>query len=420
MVMPRIPAGFTREEHGANVTLFREGDRGDAAYLIESGCVEIVLESGSQARRLDMLSRDDLFGELALIDHLPRTATARTVVPTVLLRIDSGYFEDMLARCDPMVHYLLRLLLGRFRNERASLLRSASAAGVAQAPADGEAAAGPRQPAGQARDLHEIALRTLTLSSDLAAAIDEDQLELRYQPIVHLDSLTLAGYEALVRWRHPRLGLIGPDEFIPMAERSRLIHRIGQWVLHRALRDWPALRARCAPRPGEAPFIGVNLSAPELSSPGIAESVLEALAQRKVDPRELRVELTETTAVGNLQDVSAVTTRLLEAGVGIALDDFGTGYAGLSYLQGLPISCLKIDRVFVSRMGTSERSLQIVRAALELARPLGMVTVAEGIEEAGVGELLASMGCTYGQGYLYARPLSLTEGLAWKAPGAAG
>lgn len=406
MTIP-IPAGFTREAHAAGVTLFQEGAQGDAAYLIESGCVEIVREVDGQPRRLDMLAADDIFGELALIDGLPRTATARTVVPTVLLRIDRGFFEDLLERAEPMVHYLLRLLLLRFRSERAARPAGQGApAPRASAPAEDPAA-----------DLQATALRTLTLSSDLSAATQADQLELRYQPIVHLASGGLAGCEALVRWQHPRLGLIGPDEFIPLAERSRLIHRIGNWVLNRALDDWPQLRQRCRPAPGERPFVSVNLSAPELSAPGIADAILQALASRGIDPSELRIELTETTVIGNLQEVSSVTNRLRSAGVGIALDDFGTGYAGLSYLQDLPFTCLKIDRIFVGHMQVSERSHQIVRASLELARPLGLVTVAEGIEEGAVGSLLAAMGCTYAQGYHYARPLTKADFLAW--PGVA-
>lgn len=408
MTIP-IPAGFTREAHAAGVTLFQEGEQGDAAYLIESGCVEIVLEAGGQPRRLDMLAADDIFGELALIDGLPRTATARTVVPTVLLRIDRGYFEDLLARAEPMVHYLLRLLLLRFRSERSALARRGEAA-----PAPSE-----RHAPDPAAGLHAQALRALTLSSDLSAATQTGQLELRYQPIVHLASGGLAGCEALVRWQHPRLGLIGPDEFIPLAERSRLIHRIGNWVLQRALDDWPALRSRCRPAPGERPFISVNLSAPELAAAGIADTILESLAERSIDPAELRIELTETTVIANLQEVSAVTNRLRSAGVGIALDDFGTGYAGLSYLQDLPFTCLKIDRIFVGHMQVSERSHQIVRASLELARPLGLVTVAEGIEEAAVGSLLAAMGCTYAQGYHYARPLTKADFLGWQGGAAA-
>ena len=144
--------------------------------------------------------------------------------------------------------------------------------------------------------------------------MEADQLKLRYQPIVRLASGGLPGCEALVRWQHPRLGLIGPNEFIPLAERSRLIHRIGNWVLNRALDDWPALRSRCQAAPGERPFVSVNMSAPELSAPGIADTILEALAARGIDLAELRIELTETTVIANLQQVAAVAQRLRRLG----------------------------------------------------------------------------------------------------------
>lgn len=401
-MQPQDTAGFSRERHAAGVILFREGEPGDSAYLVESGCVEITRSVDGRDHRLELMSRHDLFGELALIDGLPRSATARTVVPTVLLRVERGYFEDLLQRSEPMVRHLLRLLLERLRSERERWAGGRSGPGPA---AEARAADGPAIGA----DAQGGALRHLMLASDLAAAIDADGLELRYQPIVHLGSGAVTGCEALLRWQHPRLGWIGPDEFIPMAERSRLIHRLGRWVLERALRDWPALRRRCATADGQAPVLSINLSAPEFSAPDIAGHILDRLAAHGVAPAELRVELTETAVVDNLEPVAAMAGSLRAAGVGLALDDFGTGYAGLSYLQGLPVTCLKIDREFVRHLRDSDRSRQIVRASLELARPLGLGTVAEGVEDEATGALLAEMGCSHGQGYLYARPLPLQE-----------
>ena len=399
-------AGYSRESHAAGVILFREGEPGDAAYRVESGCVEITRSVAGGEHRLELMSCHDLFGELALIDGLPRSATARTVVPTVLLRVERGYFEDLLQRSEPMVRHLLRLLLERLRSERERWAGAGAGVGAsvpaAAEPAAARASAADTEVAGGA-------LRHLMLASDLAAAIDADGLELRYQPIVHLGSGAVTGCEALLRWQHPRLGWIGPDEFIPMAERSRLIHRVGRWVLERALSDWPALRRRCAAADGQAPVLSINLSAPEFSAPDIARHILARLAAHGVAPAELRVELTETAVIDNLEPVAAMAGSLRAAGVGLALDDFGTGYAGLSYLQGLPFTCLKIDREFVRHLRDSDRSRQIVRASLELARPLGLGTVAEGVEDEATGALLAQMGCSHGQGYLYARPLPLQE-----------
>ena len=402
---------FTRETYEGQATIFRAGDAGDSAYLIESGRVEVLLQIDGEFRQVDVMGPGAMFGEIALLDHLPRSGTVRTLEPTVLMRIDRSFVDELLRTTDPVIQYLMRLLLERIRRERPT-----------KPPADGTTAL-PLPPAGhgaskgsgglQGSDaLHSAALRTLSLSRDLSDAIDANQLELHYQPIVLLDSGRLAGYEALVRWRHPQQGLVRPDEFIPLAERTGLIHRIGRWVLQQALVDWPALRALC--EVDEAPFVSVNLSAPELSVEGLAESVLERLEKAGMAPPELRIELTETTIIGNLGPVTEVTQTLRKAGVGIALDDFGTGYAGLSYLQDLPFSCLKIDRAFVSQMLSADRSLHIVKLALELSRWMGMSTVAEGIEDGPCAQALREAGCTYGQGYFFAKPMTVEALTAWR------
>ena len=202
------------------------------------------------------------------------------------------------------------------------------------------------------------------------------------------------------------------DEFIPLAEKTGLVHRIGQWVLKRASADWPQLRQRCLPASGNAPFVSVNLSAPELCHPGIVDSIRQCIQTSGMPAQELRIELTETVIISSVEQVSKAIAQLREMGVGIALDDFGTGYAGLDYLQTLPFTSIKIDRAFVAQMHESERSFQIIKSALELSRLLGIATVAEGIEDAKTGALLASMGCDYGQGYHYAKPQALADLLA--------
>lgn len=397
---------FQREIHPAGRVLFREGDRGDAAYLIDSGCVEITRMSAGVEQRLELLSRHELFGELALIDGQPRSASARTLAPTVLVRIDRECFDATLRSSDPMVRHLLGVLLARLRRERAH-----GAEGIG----DGLPAA-PAQALVQARE-PDVPWHSLMLASELSAAIDTGQLELHYQPIVHLRTRKVGGCEALVRWWHPRRGQLGPDQFVPLAERSGLSRRLGRWVLARALDDWPRLRRHCSPGAGTLPVLSVNLSATEFSDPGVGPEILGTLAARGVDPRELRIELTETAAIAHPDVAASTASSLRAAGVGIALDDFGTGHAGLSSLQALPFSCLKIDREFVRHLTESGRSREIVRASIELARPLGLGIVAEGIEDEATSALLDSMGCDQGQGYLYGRPVRLQHfpGPVWSA-----
>jgi EAL domain-containing protein (putative c-di-GMP-specific phosphodiesterase class I) len=415
--------GFSREEFAAGATVFNAGDVGDAAYLVESGSVEVLLEAEGVLLRGDLLAEGALFGEIALLDRLPRSGTVRTLTPTVLVRIDRSFVDELLRGTDPVIQYLMRLLLERLRRERAARGQAADAAQAPQVPPASQtslqAASSPAQgrAAGDVGDdradpLQSSAMRTLWLSRDLSDAIDANQLELHYQPILRLDDLRLAGYEALVRWRHPQQGLVRPDEFIPLAERTGMIHRIGRWVLERAVADWPALRALCDPREA-SPFMSVNLSAPELSVSGVAASVARCLAHHGMAASELRIELTETTAIGNITAVSQATRALRETGVGITLDDFGTGYAGLSCLQELPFSCLKIDRAFVSQMLGAERSMHIVKLALEMSRLMGLSTVAEGIEDGPTAQALRDLGCTYAQGYFFARPMPVAGVQAW-------
>lgn len=401
-----IPDTFTRERFSEGETIFKYGDPGTSAYVIEQGSVEVLKGQGDHLQRVAMMAEGAMFGEVALLDHQPRTATVRAVGATRLIRIDRSHVEELLQRADPVIQYLLRLLLVRFR--------SANAVGPEQIPTAERMADRERETA-LVKDLHTAAVRTLLLAKDLSDALDGSQLELFYQPLIALDGLALVGFEALIRWRHPTLGMINPMEFIPLAEKTGLIHRIGQWVLNRAAQDWIELRPLCHSGIGCTPFISINLAAPELGTPGIAESVTACLHQYNIKATELHIELTETTLIGNMTAVEATLRRLREAGVGIALDDFGTGYAGLDYLQTLPFSCLKVDKSFVQQLNSSERSFHIVESALALARTLGLTTVAEGIEDGDIADRLREMGCTYAQGYHYGRPMPKGGIAAWSA-----
>lgn len=398
-------SGFKREYLDTYATVFRTGDSGDAAYVIESGCVEVLAGTADNPVRVAVLAEGAMFGEVALLDHQPRTATVKTLMPTSLIRIDREHVEELLVRADPVIQYLLRLLLERFRSTSNKTGQS-----VKNTPfsVPNEQYAAP--------DLHAAAVRTLSLAHDLSAAIGSNQLELFYQPLLSLADNTLNGFEGLVRWRHPTMGLVSPDEFIPLAEKTGLIHRIGDWVLHRGMLDWPRLRALCNPAAGQTPFISLNLSGPELCQDGIVASIQQRLQDMHMPPDELRIELTETTVVTSLKLVTQVAQQLRAMRVGIALDDFGTGYAGLDYLQTLPFSCLKIDKSFVQQMHGSERSFQIVKAALELSKRLHLSSVAEGIEDRETATALARMGCDYAQGFLFAKPMPLDEICRWKPP----
>ncbi len=395
---------FKRDQFNELEIIFQSGDPGNSAYVIEEGCVEILKGEGENQRRVTVLAQGAMFGEVALLDHQPRTATVRALTPTRLIRIDRDHVEELLVRSDPVIQYLLRLLLVRFRNPNGVAVESELSGGLLVAP-DG--------PSSTEADLQTSAVRTLLLAQDLSNAIAGNQLELFYQPLIALDDMSPAGFEALIRWRHPAIGMVNPMEFIPLAEKTGLIHRIGEWVLRSAIKDWRELREYCQSDSGRVPFISINLSAPELSMQTTIDNILNAISEKQIDAAELKIELTETSIISNVEAVSAALVRLRAAGVGIALDDFGTGYAGLDYLQTLPFSCIKIDKTFVQQMRNSERSFHIVQSALALARSLGLTSVAEGIEDLEMGTQLGGMGCTFAQGYQYGRPMPMRAIAEW-------
>lgn len=402
---------FDRVVFDGQEMVFQWGDPGDSAYVIEEGCVEVLSGSGVQQRRIAILTQGAMFGEVALLDRQPRTAAVRTLVPTRLIRIDRSHVEELLLRSDSVIQYLMHLLLARFRSTH-------DAAGLQQHERNTVALHGnhsTEKGTDDAVDLHKIAVRTLSLAQDLSDAIDRQQLELFYQPLLAFEGLTVVGFEGLIRWHHPSLGLISPMEFIPLAEKTGLIHRIGQWVLQRGATDWPELRRHCLRGCESEPFLSLNLSAPELAGADTVPGIQTCLEQHAMDPRELHIELTETTIIQNMDAVARSLHQLRRLGVGIALDDFGTGYAGLDYLQSLPFTCLKIDKTFVQQLNQSERSLHIIKAALELARSLGLGTIAEGIEDAHIAAQLAALGCSQAQGYFFGKPMPKEQVATWAA-----
>lgn len=395
---------FDREVFDGQELVFQWGDPGDSAYVIEVGCVEVLTGVGLEQRRIAILTEGAMFGEVALLDRQPRTASVRTLVPTRLIRIDRSHVEELLMRSDSVIQYLMHLLLARFRSTH-------DAAGLQQR-LDNPGGMATESPV-SAVDLHKAAVRTLSLAQDLSDAIHRQQLELFYQPLIAFDQLTVVGFEALIRWHHPSLGLINPAEFIPLAEKTGLIHRIGQWVLQHAVADWAELRPFCIATAHHKPFMSINLSAPELGGGDIVAVVHACLAAHGMAPDELRIELTETIIIQSMDDMAASLHGLRALGIGIALDDFGTGYAGLDYLQSLPFTCLKIDKTFVQQVNQSDRSLHIIKAALELARSIGMSTIAEGIEDAQIGAQLSALGCSHAQGYHYGKPMPKEQIAAW-------
>jgi diguanylate cyclase (GGDEF)-like protein len=252
------------------------------------------------------------------------------------------------------------------------------------------------------------------LQSDLASAAERDQLYLLYQPVIDLADDRVVGFEALVRWRHPELGVLAPDRFIPLAEETGLIVPLGRWVLEAACRT--AARWVAAGHPDLT--VAVNLSGRQIASDDVVDHVRGALAGSGLAPRNLVLEMTETALVADAAAAARRLQALRGLGVRLAVDDFGTGYSSLSYLRQFPIDILKIDRSFVETITEDAQIPPIVRGLLDLGHTLDLEIVAEGIERDVQRSWLRDARCDLGQGFLFARPLPEDEADALLVQGA--
>ena len=261
--------------------------------------------------------------------------------------------------------------------------------------------------------MHARAVALLRTETDLRRAVERDEFRVVYQPILSLLTGEVAGFEALVRWHHPERGVVSPSEFIPVAEETGLIVEIGRRVLREACRQLSEWQSRGLVRPSL--YVSVNLSGKQFAQAALAESVAGALSEAGLDPRCLRLEITESVVMSNAEAACAALGRLRAHGLGISIDDFGTGYSSLSYLHRFPVDTLKVDRSFIGRMGEGDENGEIVRTIITLARNLGMQVVAEGVETARQGDLLRGLGCEYAQGYFFSRPLDPEACARWLA-----
>lgn len=332
----------------------------------------------------------DEFG--VLIERCPDEAAARSVAERVLAAIRAPVAlggRRLTARASAGI------ALGRPASTGMDLMRDADVA-MYQAKSHGKDQVELHEPA-----MHESIVRGYELRTELAAAIASNAFFLEYQAGVEIEPGMIIGAEALVRWRHPERGVIGPLEFIPIAESCGLIQPLGAWILREACTTaatWPT-----APG-GQGLLISVNLAPSQLLQPHIVDEVAEVLRETGLEASRLVLEVTESA----LTDLDVARTALLglrELGVLLALDDFGTGYSALSYLAELPFDIVKIDRSFVVAMADDVRVEALLDGILGLCRSLGLWTIAEGIETAPQLERLRRLGCMYGQGYLFARPM---------------
>lgn len=392
--------------------LFRKGEPRQCAYLIDKGSVDIIgNDEGGADKLLCHISPGEIFGEMALIDDAPRTATAITQSECEIFIIPRTALQNRLQGLDPIVLLLISLLVERYRLTRIHLPESLRQDG------DTDQFINKLQRHQQLSPglikMHDIgaqkdkALQELKLEQELRRGLEHREFIPYLQPIVDLQSKRVVGFETLIRWQHPEKGLVFPDQFIPVAEHVNMVQQLDRLMLEKTCEIFPQLDAL-----GRSDIvISVNMSGMNFNTQNIVKSIVRTVKGYNIDPRRIRLEVTESALIDDPEHAEEVLHDLKDAGFGIALDDFGTGYSSLGYLHRFTIDAIKIDRSFVARLHENDKSFEIVNALIKLAQIFHLGTVAEGIEREDDIATLLSMGCRLGQGYFFSKPLPVAEAL---------
>lgn len=377
----------------AGEVIFRQGDTADMAYLIEAGTIQIRHDGPGEceARPLALLGPGEVFGELGVIDGEPRSATAVAQTPSRLVTVRAEKIQQSIARSDPFFAELMRKLVGRLRNSRSMDVDEVMAS---------------LQSSDFGPGFEEI-LR----ERDIAEGIIRGEIEPFLQPIVDLRTGAIRGYETLARWRSDKFGLMTPCAFLPLARRTGLIRRIDLTMADRALNICAGFGL------GEtSPFVAINISAWHLRDRTLVDTLKRMLAQHRLPPSRICVEITETMLIDETSDADTLLAELRDCGIRIALDDFGTGFSPLAFLYRLPIDILKIDGSMVEGIESSPRQRGVLEGLRELCARLGIEVVAEGIESERTAGTLLELGFTLGQGTHFAAPAAVDEALRKQTP----
>ena len=253
----------------------------------------------------------------------------------------------------------------------------------------------------------QSSLSPIDLDTDLRRALDRDEMELHYQPIISMRDRTISGFEALLRWSHRSRGVISPNEFIPLAEETGLIYYLGQWVLGKACKQIAAWNK--SKKKEDQLEISINLSSRQFSDPNLVEGIVENIEKSGFDAEFLKIEITESALMQNAQRSVSMLNQLKDLNIKVCVDDFGTGYSSLSYLHTFPIDTLKIDRSFVHDMSRNFRNMEIIRTIIMLAHNLKLDVIAEGVETGEQDAQLSALGCQFAQGFYFSRPINSSD-----------
>ena len=416
--------------YSAGQHLFTKGDDGDCAFIIEKGTVEVYINKKDKKMIIAILSAGDLLGEMAIIDRLPRTASAQALEDTEVLVIPHEYVAQKIECSDATVRFFLKVIMERYRDMHARLMRVFE--GINPDESDYQdmyastknvvhnlmqqylnmqdrilTAVNTAAPINDKYDENEDddVTRTkfsLGIENSLQLALENEEFELHYQPIIDLQTGSIKGCEALIRWLHPERGLLGPFDFIPYAENTGLIIPLGYWITEQACH----FQKQLAQHYSSDFFMSINLSSKQFESADLTSNMASIVQNFASSPGQIKFEITESLLMTNPDLAQSALSELKETGVRLAIDDFGTGYSSLSYLHQFPFDTLKIDRSFVSTMLQNKKSNEIVKSLIDLSHNLGMEVVAEGVETTFEADMIKQYRAELAQGYLYSMPIT--------------
>lgn len=395
-------ARFGKGEH-----IFSIGDMRKNAYIIDHGEVSILDKDGNV---LCVLKAGEIFGEMALVDVGVRTANAVASADTNAFVIPRKMIEQRMHGIDPMISLLIGLLIERYRVTRIHMpesIREEGAEELVEKLNKSQTSEG-LQTFLNTQAFKETALHELSMEQELRQALMKKEFVPFLQPIVELPSRKIIGFEALIRWNHPERGIVGPFEFVPVAERTGVVQLLDMMMIEKACEALPDLLSAA----GYDIYVGVNLSGINFESTDMLSSIGNILKLYNTEPKHIRLEITESALIDDPQGAEDILKGLKDLGLKIALDDFGTGYSSLSYLHKFSIDTIKIDRAFIDKIDQNPKSLDIVRAIIGLAKTFKLETVAEGIERDEEAVAVGSLGCDRGQGYYFSKPVSVAEAKA--------
>lgn len=384
--------------------IFREGDEADCAYLIDSGRIEIHVDSLEEnSMPVAILGVGDILGEMAIIDGSPRSASAVALEECEVVEVSKEQLNERVEDADPVVRFLLSILLNRLREtlkdsddpDKSNLPIEASTTNIINL---------------SDYKTNADVVEKIKLEKSLKNALDENEFRVHYQPIIDLKTGDVAGFEALMRWHNSDRGFVRPDLFMGIAEETSLIVPIGHWIIKRTIRDFAKLKQnlKAEKKYKNRMFLSINIAAKQFNDPNLFNVLNKTAKYYSISPEEIKLEITERVLLqGNF--VFDWIIRARKMGYSVALDDFGTGYSSLSYLANLEVNNLKIDKSFVEKMVKDEKSKSIVKSLIRMAKDLNLTVIAEGVETQAEWDMLKGFGCTYIQGYFYSKPLPMAD-----------